>query len=132
MRDGKVRVYTENDEGLENEIIHDIGPGPSAGPLGTSSEVWIATHKGTGIFDGQRWRFPKLGPFYLSASALGHDARGNSFIGTVKGIFCRGACAEGAIDSQRGLLDDLVRDVAVDDRGRVWVLTEKGISIVDP
>ena len=71
-------------------------------------------------------------PFYPPANALAHDAHGNVFIGTDKGLWCVGECPPDAIDRERGLLDDKVDDLAVDGRNRVWVLTEKGINIVEP
>jgi ligand-binding sensor domain-containing protein len=43
-----------------------------------------------------------------------------------------GECPPEVIDRARGLLDDKVDDLAVDRRNRVWVLTEKGINIVEP
>ena len=35
------------------------------------------------------------------------------------------------ISSRSGLLDDKVLNLGIDVRGRVWVLTEKGISVID-
>lgn len=124
LLDGKVRVFTEND-GMESDITRDIGPGPD----GT---IVVATGRGTGRFDGTRWTFPRLGAYYHPANALEHDSHGNVFIGTPKGLFCVGDCAPDAIDARRGLLDDDVKDLAVDPRNRVWVLTAKGINIVEP
>jgi ligand-binding sensor domain-containing protein len=110
---------------MESEIIKDIGPGER-------EDIWIATRRGIGVFDGHKWHFPKMGPYYLEANALAHDRAGNHFIGTVKGLHCVGDCPDGAIDVRRGLLDDVVRDLAVDSRGRVWALTEHGITVVEP
>jgi hypothetical protein len=124
VAEGKVRIFTENDN-LESELIYDIGPGEK-------NEIWVATHRGIGRWDGARWSFPKLGPFYLRSTSLAHDASGHVFLGTGKGLYCVGDCSPEPIDSKRGLLDDSVLDLTVDVRGRVWVLTEKGISIVDP
>jgi hypothetical protein len=124
LLDGKLRLFTEND-GMESEITVDIGPGPAG-------EIWVATRRGTGRFDGQHWTFPKLGAFYLHASSLGHDGRGHLFLGTDKGLYCVGDCPSEAIDSRHGLIDDAVLDLSVDARGRVWALTAKGISIVEP
>ncbi|HEY1585646.1 MAG TPA: hypothetical protein VGH63_08155, partial [Polyangia bacterium] len=126
--DGKLRVFTEND-GMESELTRDIGPGPP-GPMG--DQIFVATKRGTGRFDGTRWIFPRLGAFYAPASALAHDSHGNVFIGTEKGLWCVGECAPDVIDRGRGLVDDNVADLAVDARNRVWVLTEKGINIVEP
>jgi Two component regulator propeller len=122
--DGQVRMFTENDN-LESELIQDIGPGEKG-------EIWVATRHGVGRWDGKYWQFPKLGPFYLHSTSLGHDENGHVFLGTEKGLYCLGDCSLEPIDSKRGLLDDSVTDLTVDARGRVWVLTEKGISIIDP
>lgn len=124
LLDGKLRVFTEND-GMESELTRDIGPGPNG-------DIFVATRRGTGRFDGKRWIFPRMGAFYPPANALADDAHGNVFIGTEKGLFCVGDCAPDPIDQARGLNDDNVSDLAVDARNRVWVLTEKGINIVEP
>ena len=124
LLDGKLTLFTEND-GMESEIIHDIGVGPNG-------QIWAATSKGTGHYDGARWHFDKLGGFYLPASAITRDDLGHTFLGTDKGLYCYGACSDDVIDSKRGLVDDAVIDLAVDDKRRVWVLTKKGISIVEP
>jgi hypothetical protein len=127
LLDGKVRVFTEND-GMESEMVRDIGPGPT----GETGQVLVATKRGTGRFDGTRWIFPRLGPFYPPANALAHDATGNVFIGTDKGLYCVGECSAEPIDTSRGLNADKVEDLAVDAKNRVWVLTDKGINVVDP
>jgi hypothetical protein len=126
MRGNDVRVFTEND-GLESELIYDI-----SGGAGNGEEIWVATRRGTGRYDGRRWTFPKMGPFYLKATSLARDHAGHTFIGTEKGLYCTGDCPPEPVDTRRGLLDDAVVDASVDPRGRVWVLTHKGISIVDP
>ncbi|HEX9105053.1 MAG TPA: hypothetical protein VF997_22735, partial [Polyangia bacterium] len=128
LLDGTLRVFTEND-GLESELTRDIGPGPKGEGAG---EIFVATRRGTGRFDGKRWTFTRLGAFYPPANAMVHDAHGNVFIGTEKGLYCVGECAPDPIDRSRGLLDDNVADLAIDARDRVWVLTEKGINIVEP
>jgi hypothetical protein len=124
VSDGKVKIFTENDN-LQTELIQDIGPGQDG-------QVWVATRHGIGQWDGRRWSFPKLGPFYLRSTSLGFDDKGHIFIGTEKGLYCVGDCSPEPIDAKRGLLDNEVLDLTVDARGRVWVLTEKGISIIDP
>jgi hypothetical protein len=89
LLDGKVRVFTEND-GMESDIARDIGPGPGGAIL-------VATGRGTGRFDGARWTFPRLGPFYPAANTMAHDAHGNAFIGTVRGLYCVGDCSGDAV-----------------------------------
>ncbi len=120
---GKLKVFTEND-GLEDEIAHDIGPGPNG-------EVWIATHHGVGRFDGATWKFPTEMPFGLNVTSLGHDDT-RYFLGTEKGLQCVGACAGFPLDGAHGLPDDMIADVQVDRHHRIWVLSASGISVVYP
>jgi ligand-binding sensor domain-containing protein len=121
---GELRVFTEND-GMESEITRDVS-------VGKAGEIYVATQRGTGRFDGKRWIFPHLGAFYAPANSLSRDSHGNVFVGTDKGVFCVGDCTSEPIDPQRGLLDERVLDLAVDGYDRVWALTQKGINLVDP
>jgi hypothetical protein len=130
MLDNKVTLFTEAD-GMESELIRDIGPGPHS-PLEEPTEIWVATGRGTGKWDGRRWTFPKMGPYYLKANGLTYDGKGHVFLGTEKGVYCVGDCDPDAIDERRGLIENAVLDLTVDTRGRVWVLTPKGVSIIDP
>jgi hypothetical protein len=124
MLDGRVRVFTEND-GLESELVRDI-------ESGLGGEVWVATRHGVGRFDGRLWHFPKMGPFYLPATALVNDGRGHVFIGSSRGVHCVGDCAPEPVDARSGLGADEVIDLAVDSSGRVWALTARGISVIEP
>ncbi len=122
---GKLKVFTEND-GLISEIIHDIGPGLSP------DDVWIATKHGVGEFDGNRWVFPDTLPLKSDVNALGRDRAGRGYLGSTQGLYCLGRCAEQAINSKNGLMDDAVLALAIDLRDRVWILTKQGLSIVTP
>ena len=42
-----VKVFTEND-GLESELVHDVIEG-------LNGQIWIATSRGIGVWDGNRW-----------------------------------------------------------------------------
>lgn len=120
-----VKTFTEND-GLESELVHDVIEG-----LG--GNVWIATSRGIGQWDGQRWSFPKQVPFNAKASALARDPDNRIWIGSDKGVYEVVSEKEyHLISSRSGLLDDKVLNMGVDVRGRIWVLTEKGISVIEP
>ena len=124
LKGGELTTYTEND-GLESEIIHDIA-------LGNDGKIWVATSHGVGKFDGARWSFPPEGdPLHVKASSLARDRFGSVFVGHSTGLVIARPDKVEKLDASRGLLDNRVIDLAVDKRGRVWVLTEKGISIVD-
>lgn len=120
----QLTLFTEND-GLATEFLRDITPGPN-------QEIWVASKSGTGRYDGKKWTFPKMGAFYPPSTSLGSDGRGQVFIGTDRGLYCQGSCDTQPLDVRSGLLDNAVIDLDVDLRGRVWVLTKNGLTIVDP
>ncbi len=128
---GKLDLYTEND-GLESEYIHDI-------LTGSDGKLWVATSRGVGRFDGIRWSFPQEeDPLHVRASALAKDRAGGIVVGTSRGLLLCQAPPSGAppgikidqVGVAQGLIDDAVLDLAVDQTGRMWALTEKGISII--
>jgi len=124
LKDKAVKVFTEND-GLESELVHDVVEG-------LNGQMWIATSRGIGVWNGDRWTFPKEVPFNVKASALVRDPDGRIWIGTDRGVL---EVTDGnkthLIGARTGLLDDKVLNMGVDVRGRIWVLTEKGISVIE-
>lgn len=125
LLDDKVKVYTEND-GLESELIHDVVEG-------LAGKIWIATSKGIGQFDGAHWDFPKAGYLNLKAKALARDPDGRIWIGSDRGLMeVVDENKRHFIGTRTGLLDDHVLNIGVDIRGRIWTLTEKGISVIEP
>ena len=123
--DKPVTVFTEN-EGLESELLNDIIEG-------LNGQIWIATNRGIGQYDGERWRFPKGNYMNVRASALARDGEGRVWVGSDRGVMeIVDENRRHFIGTRTGLLDDKVLNLTVDLRGRVWTLTEKGISIIEP
>jgi hypothetical protein len=121
----QVRLYTENDAGLESEYIRDILEGPDGA-------MWVATSRGVGTFNGKRWLFPPEGDvLHLRTTSLARDRHNVVFIGTERGLFAKSGPDIERIDVTRGLLDNHVHRLAIDKTDRVWLLTEKGLSIVE-
>lgn len=121
----QVRLYTENDAGLESEYIRDILEGPDG-------NMWVATSRGVGTFNGKRWLFPPEGDvLHLRTTALVRDRHNVVFIGTERGLFAKIGPDLERIDVTRGLLDNHVLRLATDKTDRVWLLTEKGLSTVE-
>jgi hypothetical protein len=119
-----VKVFTEND-GLESELVHDVVEG-------LNGQIWIATSRGIGVWDGNRWSFPKEPPYNVKASALTRDPDGRIWIGTDRGVIeVVSEKRTHQIGTRSGLLDDKILNMGVDVRGRVWALTEKGISVIE-
>ena len=119
-----VKVFTEND-GLESELVHDVIEG-------LNGQIWIATSRGIGVWDGNRWAFPKEPPYNVKASALTRDPDGRIWIGTDRGVIqVLTEKRTYQIGTRSGLLDDKILNMGVDVRGRVWALTEKGISVIE-
>lgn len=125
LQDNKVKVFTEND-GLESELIHDVAEG-------LSGAMWVATSRGIGVFDGARWSFPQAGQLHRKSSALARDPEGRIWVGSDSGVMeVVDENKRHFIGTRTGLLDDRILNLGVDLRGRVWTLTEKGISIIEP
>jgi hypothetical protein len=119
-----LQIFTEND-GLESEYIHDV-------TQGTDGQIWVATGHGVGRYDGTRWSFPHDGDYLkVKATSFAKDNLGTVFVGSTTGVVATTTAKTEKFDTEKGLLDNSALDLAVDKRGRVWVLTEKGISILD-
>ncbi len=98
-----------------------------------NGQIWIATNRGIGQYDGERWRFPKGNYMNVRASALARDGEGRVWVGSDRGVMeIVDENRRHFIGTRTGLLDDKVLNLTVDLRGRVWTLTEKGISIIEP
>jgi ligand-binding sensor domain-containing protein len=125
LLDNKVKVFTEND-GLESELLHDVVEG-------TNGQIWVATTKGIGSFDGTKWTFPQSGHLNRKSRALARDPEGRVWVGGDQGVMeIVDENKRHFIGTRTGLLDDRVLNLGIDLRGRVWTLTEKGISIIEP
>jgi hypothetical protein len=119
-----VRVYREP-QGLRGDLVNDIVRGPGG-------FLYVSTPEGFGSWDGRSWDFHISGTQSLtSAVALAGDST------AIYGVGPRGAwifdsgggrMIEGAAQAGAGAL----RDVAVDGRGRVWMLGDEGLVQFDP
>ena len=84
------------------------------------------------MWDGNRWSFPKEPSYNVKASALTRDPDGRIWIGTDRGVIeVVSEKRTHQIGTRSGLLDDKILNMGVDVRGRVWALTEKGISVIE-
>jgi|GEM_PF-5186514 ligand-binding sensor domain-containing protein len=118
---GQIQLFTEND-GLESELTYAVAKGPSG-------EIVVASHGGVGRFDGRAWRFDL-------DSALRKDTRGLVVVGdalwaaTSAGVVKFQAGKAGRLSARDGLATDRVLDILPHGEKLLWVLTSKGLSLV--
>jgi hypothetical protein len=118
----RITLFTEN-EGLESELLRDIEEGPDR-------EIWVASLRGVGRYDGKRWRFTRQGPLGAKIRTLARDPRGPLWVGTDRGLVRVQGQAVEVFGAGEGLLEHDVIDVALDMGGRVWALSLKGVTVL--
>ena len=120
VRGGEVVTFTEN-EGLASEVAYSGLVRPKG--------IMVGSLDGVGWFNDKEWRFDladqlnlpsrsllQLGPCLLVATTRGvvqHCDRGHRYL-----------------DESIGLADNNVTDLYLDNRQRLWVLAQGGISIL--
>ena len=118
VRGRDVDLFTEN-EGLESELVYGMAV--------HEGKVIIATYAGLGRFDGKQWRFDGERTIARAVESIGPAL----WIGTDSGLELRSGGATRRFGVGDGLLSADILDLHVDDkRGRLWVLTAEGISII--
>jgi hypothetical protein len=120
--DGTVELFTEA-HGLRSELLRGVAVNPG----GT---VFVATRAGVGVFDGVDWEFPRA--LRYSVRALEFTDDGRLWMATDRGLAAYDGQRVRRLDARRGLLEDELRDLAVDRYGRIWVRGREGLTIVAP
>jgi ligand-binding sensor domain-containing protein len=108
---------------LESELLSAIAVSP--GGL-----VYVATPDGVGTYDGERWRFPGELRFSVNDLALAKDAR--LWLATERGIAIYDGKKVRRMDVRRGLVENTVLDVTLDEFGRVWARGPRSLMMVTP
>lgn len=123
VRKRKVVIHEEKRNGLKTDVVRGIATSP--GGL-----VFVASRAGVGSFDGESWTYPPMLRDPVNDVAVGPDGR--LWMATQRGLLVYDGADVRRIDVHRGLLENQLDQVAIDDFGRVWVRGSKGISIVTP
>jgi hypothetical protein len=118
----KIAVYGETN-GLEHEILHGIAV--SSGGL-----VYVATSRGVGTFDGERWSFPHVLAVAAQAVAVGGDGR--LWVATDRGVIIYDGRRTERVEARAGLLSEPIDRLQIDPYGRVWTMSAQGIGIITP
>lgn len=117
-----VTVWNEGMQ-LESELLNAIAVSP--GGL-----VYVATPDGVGTYDGERWRFPGELRFAVNDLALARDGR--LWLATDRGIAIYDGKKVRRMDVRRGLVENQVLDVTLDEFGRVWARGPRSLIMVTP
>ncbi len=120
IRGQKVTVFTE-DEGLRSEYLRGVA-------CGSGGMVFVASGQGVGIFDGDRWSYPRGLRRSVNALELARDGR--LWMATDRGLVVFDGAKVRRLDFRRGLLQNQIDDVVIDHFDRIWVRGSKGLTVV--
>lgn len=126
----RVDQFTEN-EGLDSELTYAVG-------RNQAGQVLVAGYSGVGRYAGGKWYFDLQAPLNTASRALA--LRGDTlWVGTSSGLVrtpAKGAQqpAQAAtmqiFNERHGLASNIILDLYLEQAGRVWALTDKGLSVV--
>ncbi len=117
---GQVKVWTEAD-GLRSELARAVTIGPEGG-------VVVATGAGAGVWDGKAWGFPAALRFEINDVVATRN--GHVWMATERGIAAWDGKKVRRVDTRRGLAENSVLDVAVDQFDRVWARGPGSLTLI--
>jgi len=120
VTDNQVKVWTEND-GLLSELARAVAIAPSG-------NVIVATGAGAAIWDGQTWSFPPALRFALND--LVATRNGQVWMATERGIAAWDGRKVRRVDMRRGLAENQILDVALDQFDRVWARGPGSLTLI--
>jgi len=118
--DGQVKLWTEAD-GLRSELARAVTIAPEGG-------VIVATGAGAGVWDGKEWAFPAALRFEINDVVATRN--GHVWMATERGIAAWDGKKVRRVDTRRGLAENVVLDVTVDQFDRVWARGPGSLTIV--
>jgi hypothetical protein len=124
VKGNQVTLFTEN-EGLASELVHRF-------ERSADGELLLASHGGIGRLAGKEWRFDYSGPMSQASRALLRVDQ-TLWVGTSVGLVQRREGKDRVLTTKTdGLAGDVVLDLYRDPSARLWVLTDGGLSILEP
>jgi hypothetical protein len=120
LADGQVTVWTEAD-GLRSELARAVTIAPEGG-------VIVATGAGAGVWDGKAWGFPAALRFEINDVVATRN--GHVWMATERGIAAWDGKKVRRVDTRRGLAENEVLDLTVDQFDRVWARGPGSLTLI--
>ncbi|MDX2088314.1 MAG: hypothetical protein SFX73_10715 [Kofleriaceae bacterium] len=120
LADGEVKVWTEAD-GLQSELARAV-------TIAGNGHVIVATGAGAAIWDGKDWAFPAALRFELNDVVATRN--GQVWMATERGIAAWDGKKVRRVDTLRGLAENQILDVAVDQFDRVWARGPGSLTLI--
>ena len=117
---GQVKVWNEAD-GLLSEVARAV-------TIGSTGNAIVATGAGAGIWDGKKWEFPPALRFELNDVVATRN--GQVWMATERGIAAWDGTKVRRVDMRRGLAENRILDVAVDQFDRVWARGGGSLTLI--
>ncbi len=117
-----ITVWNETN-GMASELIRAIAVSPGG-------FVFVATGAGVGLFDGEAWSFPRELSFEVADLAIATD--GKLWMATSRGVALYDGKKVKRLDVRRGLLENDIVDIALDEHGRVWARGAESLTVITP
>jgi hypothetical protein len=117
---GQVKIWTEAD-GLRSELARAVTIEPEGG-------VVVATGEGAELWNGKTWAFPPALRFDINDVVATRS--GQVWMATERGIAAWDGNKVRRLDTRRGLAENDILDVAVDQFDRVWARGPSSLTLI--
>ncbi len=116
----QVKLWNEND-GLLSELARAV-------TIAANGGVIVATGAGAAIWDGKTWTFPPALRFELNDVVATRN--GQVWMATERGIAAWDGSKVRRVDMRRGLAENQILDVAIDQFDRVWARGAGSLTLI--
>lgn len=117
---GRVALWTEAD-GLRSELARAVTIAPDG-------DVIVATGAGAGIWNGKAWDFPPALRFEINDVVAARN--GQVWMATERGIAAWDGNKVRRVDARRGLAENEVLDLAIDQFDRIWARGPGSLTLI--
>ena len=122
----KITSWTGADGGLLKSEVG--GDGARAVTIAPDGNVIVATGAGVGVWDGKTWTFPPALRFAINDVVATRN--GHVWMATERGLAAWDGKRLRRVDMRRGLAENQVLDVAVDQYDRVWARGPGSLTLI--